>query len=101
MPAVTHEQVISFLNEMLKIDSAAINCLFQLAILCDKELLKHPTVQIVQINDRTYLRTLGLLNGMFGTIESGRLKNFGFISMVCDKKDGTIIEFVETEKAKV
>ena len=88
---VTPDEVISFLNHILEIDSQALQDLINARVLCNDKLAEHPTVQvsgaqsIVNPNTVEYgimqyrVGVLGLLNGIFGIIDEGEHKGFGAI----------------------
>lgn len=95
---ISIEEVIEFLNELIKIDEPAIRELLQAKVDCNFELSEHTTVQVSR--DRK-IGFLGLLNGMFGVYGEGSLKGNGPITakLEVDKKRNCIkiIEFQETK----
>lgn len=74
---LTLDEVIDFLNGLIKIDSDAIGGLILNKIYCNKELADHPTVQVLAIKDEQdniicyKVGMLGILNGLFGIDEDG------------------------------
>ena len=64
---MTTQQIVDLLNEAFKIDPAAVDALLQLCVPVNKELMNHPTIQIMTKNDKwefPVLRLIGLLNGI-------------------------------------
>ncbi len=110
---VSINEVIQFLNELLSIDSVAINKLLTIRVPCNKDLDNHETVQTFKVQGQGKLACdldlcddgpktipvvgiLGILNGMFG-INSDR---FGPIMMLIERKTGKAIQFglIDAEK---
>jgi hypothetical protein len=72
---------IQLLNELLKLDPIAINSLVDQRIFCNNSIANHPTVQVSSVDQNTTkLGILGVLNGLFGTIQEGPKKGFGLIT---------------------
>jgi len=97
---VSINEVIQFLNELLQIDSDAINKLLSLRVSCNKELDKHETVQTfaapvkgVTADDGPktipVVGILGIINGMFGVNSD----NFGAIMIMIERKTGKAVKF--------
>lgn len=84
------EEVVDFLNELLKIDSKAINELFNIRIPCNEALQDHPTVQV---NHKGEVGILGILNGLFGIQENGQ----GYIAIELDNESSPINRFLILE----
>jgi hypothetical protein len=79
---VSIDDVVQFLNSLLKVDPQAISALFDRGrVPCNQALADHPTVQV----NEGGVGPLGILNGIFGTYEDG----WGPILMVVED-DGTI-----------
>ena len=88
--AVTAEQMIDLLNDVLKIDPEALQTLLAKRVPCNKELADHPTVQIRDEGDNKYsMSLLGLLNGVFGVIGEGEKAQWGWITMECEFDEET------------
>lgn len=82
------DEVVDFLNHLLKIDRRAIENLFNTRVFCNKKLAKHKTVQCGKIGENTYfVGFIGILNGLFGVDDDG----WGKISM--DVGEGKIKQF--------
>ena len=92
---VSVSEAISFLNELIKLDKAAMTALAETRVLCNESLANHPTVQVSTAPEGEKVGLLGILNGLFGVDEKG----WGFITAVFDD-DGQIIEFRETTHEK-
>lgn len=60
------KEVIVYLNNLLKIDRLAIEILFNIRVLCNGRLAKHPTVQVGKFSSRYAVGIVGIINGMFG-----------------------------------
>ena len=97
---VSIKEVIQFLNELLQIDSDAINKLLSLRVPCNKSLDEHETIQTfaAPVNGVTaddgpktipVVGILGIINGMFG-INSDK---FGSIMLMIERKTGKAIKF--------
>ena len=85
--SVTPQEVVDFLNELLKVDRLAINAIFNIRVHCNKEMAEHPTVQVGRNEEVCQVGIVGILNGLFGTYESG----YGCISVYIE--NGEIEEF--------
>lgn len=98
---VSINEVIQFLNELLLIDSEAINKLLTIRVSCNKNLADHETVQVFKAPLKVkpacadepktipVVGILGILNGMFG-INSDK---FGPIMILIERKTGKAIKF--------
>ena len=85
---VTLEDVIDFLNELVKIDADALRALIIHRVDCNEELALHPTVQVSGWPGDGYaVGMLGILNGLFGATEDG----IGFLTAVF--QDGELVKF--------
>ena len=86
--SISVDEVIEFMNGLLKIDAEAISQLTEAQVPCNKAMADHPTVQV-----RAYMLPrdtasptgysfglLGILNGLFGVDERG----WGNISAIFD-----------------
>lgn len=86
---ISPKEVVEFLNGLLKIDSEAINKLFTTRV--DSKGFGDST-NPVQINKDSKVGIMGILNGMFGMIDSGTKKGYGPIMYEEDDK-GKILNF--------
>jgi hypothetical protein len=68
---ITIDETVIFLNELIEIDKSAIAALIANRVPCNKKLADHPTVQVSAQNDGFHVGLLGILNGLFGTLENG------------------------------
>ena len=97
---VSVNEVIQFLNEVLQIDSDAINKLLTIRVPCNEKLDNHESVQTFCVpfkgkekDDKprpiSVVGILGIINGMFG-INSDK---FGSIMIMIERKTGKAIKF--------
>jgi len=85
--SVTPQEVVDFLNELLKVDRLAINAIFNSRVYCNKEMAKHPSVQVGRYEEVCQVGIVGILNGLFGTYDN----DYGCISVYIE--NGEIEEF--------
>ena len=93
------QDMIDYLNDLLKVDRVFVQELFSQRFVCNRDLAYHPTVQVVEGGeDLPEIRPgeyrcglLGMLNGYFGTFDSGTKKDWGAISSNYD--DGFLASF--------
>ncbi len=103
---VTPKEAVDFLNGLLKIDPAAMTRLVFKKTGCNQALTDHPTVQVsdgkgfdsVDMEAAGYVGLLGIINGMFGVIETGPKKGFGPITAEIDDEIGMVTGFRLTEE---
>ena len=96
------EELIDFLNSLLKIDPDAVTRLIDSRVECNYAMANHPSVQVIatktvdlQGEHFSYnLGPLGILNGICGTIENGPYIGWGWITAVYD--GNRIIRFEKT-----
>jgi len=93
--SISVDEVIAFLNELLEIDRPAIAALIANRVPCNERMLEHPTVQVQPQHGGYHVGMLGILNGLFGTFEEGRLAAWGPIMTIWD--NGTLIGFKRTD----
>src|SRR5689334_4760139 len=63
------QEMVDYLNELLELDSNAVNQLMNTYIECNHLLAHHPTVQVYQMSEEAPVYgvgALGLLNGFIG-----------------------------------
>jgi len=89
---VNIDDVISLLNDALKLDPKAITNLVGQRVVCNKKLAKHPTVQVGVVDNNYQVGLLGILNGLFGVDEKG----YGAIIADFDNDD-IIINFIKNK----
>ena len=89
-PIVKPHDAVKVLNSAVLSDSEAMNALVETRVPCNDALADHPTIQVLADDDGSNARVglLGILNGIFGTMDNGR----GFIEAVCDD-DGKLKGF--------
>ncbi len=89
--------MICFLNHLLEVDRDAVENLIAARVPCGQALADHQSVQVGRKAGRPTVGLLGLLNGYFGTFDSGPKAGWGPITAVVDDEDHTRIkEFVLT-----
>jgi hypothetical protein len=88
---IAPQDVVNFLNEIIKTDSKAVSGLFRIKYPCNDELANHPTVQTSFDEDtKDYqVAMLGIINGMFGVFKNGPKKNWGPIYREVDEHNNT------------
>ena len=87
--SVTPQQIVDYLNHLLKVDYSAIDKLCFTRIYCSKKLAEHPTVQVCKDNFGNYsVGLLGILNGLIGIDKDG----WGCIAADCEA-NGKITKF--------
>ena len=87
------EDVIAFLNDLLRVDRSAVSRLIETRVPCNECVANHPSVQVQADpgGKNPSVGFLGVLNGMFGVDEEG----WGQIGMeVTD--DGRILHFFKS-----
>lgn len=84
--AVTPHQMVEYLNEVLDIDTRAINDLLNHRVPANQKLIEHPTVAV---NDEDQVGLLGILNGVFSPINT--------IYSLTDEQTGQCLQFMVDE----
>ena len=69
--AVTPEDAVAYLNQLLELDRPAVAALVSNRVPCNEALADHPTCQVGVQHGGYHVGFLGLLNGLFGTIGDG------------------------------
>ena len=90
--------LVDRLNDMMLYDPVALHKLCETRVPCNKALIDHPTVQVLDGEDGLPLRVgmLGVLNGLVGTRSTGG----GFIAGIYDD-GGQLQEFKVLDEAEV
>lgn len=78
---ISLDEVIEFLNELVRTDPDAMHMLVEHRQSCNKDMAEHRTVQVHDYHGVPKVGLLGILNGMFGINERG----WGPITAVYDK----------------
>ena len=86
--SITPNDVVNLLNELLKLDPKGITNLFKTYVNVNDAIENHPTVQITGC-DSALLGIMGILNGLFGTLED----ESGVIYYSIDETVGNILNF--------
>ena len=82
---LTLDKALEILNSMVEADPDAAYALIETRVPCNQDLAEHPSIQVVAQEDGSYsVGLLGILNGLFGTIEEGPKKGWGAITAVFD-----------------
>lgn len=71
---VTLDELITFLNELIKLDPNAMTSLFSNRPECNMAMADHPTVQVgtqTIVPEQHTISVLGVLNGLFGISSQG------------------------------
>jgi len=79
--SISIDELIIFLNELIKIDKQAIHKLIKFRTPCNEALANHESVQVAVDFFGFEVGLLGILNGMFGTDED----KYGAITAVFDE----------------
>ena len=95
------DDLITFLNSLVKLDPNALTELMLNKVFCNKQLAEHPTVQVSactsdNVIDQYQVGILGILNGFCGIIESGPKAGYGPITARFDN-DGNLVGFERTK----
>lgn len=91
------DELIEFLNSLVKIDPGAMSCLFSIRTPCLPELAEHDTVQVLDnVDDHPPLvGVLGILNGFCGVFDNGPREGWGPITAEFEGEQ--LVRFVRTE----
>ena len=91
------QNVIDYLNGLLKADRRALQELVSTKVKCNENLAFHPTVQVIVTGPDQYeTGVLGVLNGLFGIDEKGDSYIMAVLSA-----DGVLKEFRLRHKNEV
>lgn len=86
--SVTLQEVCDLLNEFIKRDPSCAQKLLSSTAECNTDIINHPTIQVLDIDNKCKVRFLGLLNGIFGVDGAGRG------GIICNEDDnGNILNF--------
>jgi hypothetical protein len=91
------DKAIEILNSIVEVDRSALSNLINQRVLCNEILAGHLTVQVSCVNGENKVGLLGILNGLFGTFDSGNKAGWGPITMNVEDDGVTIINFKKTE----
>lgn len=99
--SLTLDETIEFLNELIKIDRAAIENLLLHKVECNIDLMEHESVQVrkTDFDHMGLVGFLGILNGMFGIHgpEAGDKDGWGAITAIfTDEPSIRLQEFKRT-----
>jgi len=79
--SVTIDEVITYLNELITIDTLAMAALIANRVPCNYEMAIHPTVQVHTQHGGYLVGLVGIINGMFGVDDN----NWGPITWVFEE----------------
>lgn len=85
------DRAIEVLNRAIQKDPEAIRKLFKIQIECNDEIAADADIQVKAEGNKTFIRPLGLINGLFGAAEDG----FGKIVAICSDETGDFQKFVK------
>ena len=94
--AVTIQDAIDLLNDLLKLDYDCISRLITTRLYCNDQIVNHPTVTVYsEASGSASLGLMGMINGLFGTNENGA-------GPICFEigEDGKISNFKKTPVKK-
>jgi hypothetical protein len=90
-----YREFVEYLNELHRLDSAMLDRLMSVAVPCNQAIAEHPSVQVWDHHNKQYMvRFLGVINGFFGTFDSGDWKGCGPVSAKFDDETGALHGFV-------
>ena len=99
--SVTLDQVVAFLNELLRLDRDAVGKLLAARVPCNQAFADHPTVQVAKRGDGTYdVGILGVLNGLFGVFEAGGPVPEGHGAITLATESDYPMAFIRTDKVQ-
>lgn len=100
---VTIDQAIELLNELVQLDRQCVTNLIRArfpttqrwsgTLPCNSALAQHPTVQC---DSSGAVGLLGIINGLFGTLDEGDRAGWGFITAVLDDR-AQVVRFERTK----
>lgn len=93
--SITIDEMIGYLNELRSIDPSAVAALIESRVPCNEELAQHETCQTSGTAYEPRVGLLGVINGAFGTDDSGR----GPIAANFDDISGELLGFIFTPAA--
>lgn len=83
--SISIDEVIEFLNELIKTDPDTMYKLVENRISCNNDMLNHPTVQVQDYDSNPKVGFLGIINGLFGTDEKGWGPFAAVFDVICPK----------------
>lgn len=87
--SVTVDDVVRLLNEINEMDSTILPKLIKYRVPANKKIAMHPTIQVGERSKKRYeVGLLGILNGLFPTLEDG----YGHIAACYSK--GRLLKFL-------
>jgi len=96
MEKINLDEVVGFLNSLIRLDAKAMKGLVESRVPCNEHLSAHETVQVLRTENGTLeVGVLGLLNGLIGIHDSG----WGYLSVELDEY-GNLLRFLQTPKTK-
>jgi hypothetical protein len=99
------DELIAFLNSLVELDRYAVAELLTVHVPCNKALAGHPSVQVCQSGEMTYIAPgtfrvgfLGILNGYCGIVGHGERADWGPITAVYENR--LLVRFERTKEAE-
>lgn len=99
---ISLDHVLARLNEWTKLDTTAMESLIEKRTKCNEALADAPSIQVLVPEEGTGFEVgvLGLLNGLFGSIQEGEKKGWGQIAAVFDDS-GRLQEFRRSQDKRI
>lgn len=86
---ISIDEVVDFLNELVRLDEPAITKLLDARVECGENFADHETLQVGKYRDVFKVGFLGVLNGLFGADE----QKYGPIEAVIGRHDHKVQRF--------
>src|SRR5574338_1162649 len=96
--AALADEIINRLNTLITHPDICedINRLIEVRVTCSEATADHPTIQ-VRSGEKPAIGFLGLLNGIVGAVQEGKLAGHGFIAAEVGD-DGKLVRFLRTDE---
>lgn len=100
--SISLDHVLARLNEWTQMDTTAMEALIEKRTRCNDALADAPSIQALKCEEGEGFEVgvLGVLNGLFGSIEEGEKKGWGQIAAVFDDS-GRLQEFRRSEDKRI
>lgn len=89
--SIALDGVIAYLNDLLATDRPAVAALVANRVPCNQVMANHPTAQVMSQHGGYHIGLLGVINGMFGTLNG----TDGPIAVVFE--NGTLLRFARRD----
>lgn len=91
------DDVIVLLNDLIELDKSTIHALVETRVTCNDSIKNHPTVQVMSKDNVNEVGLIGIINGLFGTLEGEKFYGYGPICAEFDDVTGDLIRFKRTD----